>query len=190
MSDPIADTPAPELAPPSAGRVLRSMPPSPVISGVCPFVLYQVLTGRGVATVPALVAGSVFPLADTLWGWIRSRRLDFIAGISLFFIVISAAASLISESARFRSSRNRSSPALIAEWALSSTGAGDSARWLETFVAWIHAHPAVKAQLYFDYDIRVSGGEDLRLSSSPRASERYRQLLSSEPGWLSSVVVG
>jgi hypothetical protein len=38
--------------------------------------------------VAALVAGSVFPLADTLWGWIRSRRSDFIAGISLFFIVI------------------------------------------------------------------------------------------------------
>jgi intracellular septation protein A len=155
------------------------MVPSLVISGVFPFVLYQVLTGRGVATVAALVAGSVFPPADTLWGWIRSRRLDFIAGISLFFIVISAAASLISGSARFT---------LIKE--SFSTGAGDSARWLETFVAWIHAHPAVKAQLYFDYDIRVSGGEDFQLSSSPRASERCRQLLSSEPGWLSSVVAG
>lgn len=81
-------------------------------------------------------------------------------------------------------------PLMIAEWALSSTGAGDSARWLETFVAWIRAHPAVKAQLYFDYDIRSSGGDDFRLSSSPRAAERYRQLLSSEHGWLSSVVVG
>jgi hypothetical protein len=101
MSDPIADDLPQGLAPPSAARVLRSMVPSLVISGVLPFVLYQVLTGRGVATVAALVAGSVFPLAYTLWGWIRTRRLDFIAGISLVFIVVSAAASLISGSARF-----------------------------------------------------------------------------------------
>jgi hypothetical protein len=101
MSDPIAEGLPQELAPASAGRVLRSMVPSLVISGVLPFVLYQVLTGRGVAFVAALVAGSVFPLAYTLWGWIRTRRLDFIAGISLVFIVVSAAASLISGSARF-----------------------------------------------------------------------------------------
>jgi hypothetical protein len=34
MSDPIADSLPQELAPPSAGRVLRSMVPSLVISGV------------------------------------------------------------------------------------------------------------------------------------------------------------
>jgi intracellular septation protein A len=85
----------------SAGRILRSLVPTLVINGLFPFLLYQLLTGDGVATVPALVAGSIFPLASTLWSWARSRQLDFIAGIALFFIVVGVLASLISGSARF-----------------------------------------------------------------------------------------
>jgi intracellular septation protein A len=100
-SDVIAVGPSPALAQPSAVRVMSSLAPSLVINGVCPIILYQLLTGHGAAAVPALVAGSVFPLADTLWTWVRNRRLDLIAGISLFFIVLSAAASLISGSTRF-----------------------------------------------------------------------------------------
>jgi intracellular septation protein A len=72
-----------------------------VINGVLPIVLYQLLTGGGMAQVPALVAGSTFPVAYTAWGWARSRRLDLIASISLIFIVISALASLVSGSTRF-----------------------------------------------------------------------------------------
>lgn len=75
--------------------------PSLVINGVLPFLLYQLLKRDGVATVLALVAGSIFPLVYSFWGWARTRRLDFIAGVSLFFIVLSAAASLISGSTRF-----------------------------------------------------------------------------------------
>jgi hypothetical protein len=101
MSDPIADRTSQELAQPSAGRVLRSLVPSLVINGVFPFVLYELLTGRGIATVPALVAGSVFPLAYAAWGWVRTHRIDLIAGISLVFIVVSALASLVSGSTRF-----------------------------------------------------------------------------------------
>lgn len=90
-----------ELEQPSMGRMLRSLVPNLVINGVLPILLYQLLTGNGVAVVPALVAGSAFPLAYTLWSWARTRHLDLIAGISLFFIVVSAAASLISGSTRF-----------------------------------------------------------------------------------------
>jgi hypothetical protein len=85
----------------SVAAIMRSMVPSLVINGAFPFILYQVLTGDGVATVPALVAGSVFPLVYTFWGWVRTRHLDLIAGISLFFIVTGAAASLVSGSTRF-----------------------------------------------------------------------------------------
>jgi intracellular septation protein A len=85
----------------SAGRILRSFVPSLVINGLFPFVLYQVLTNHGVAGVPALVAGSVFPLAYTIWSWARSRRLDLVAGISMFFIVVGVVTSLISGSVRF-----------------------------------------------------------------------------------------
>jgi len=80
-------------------------------------------------------------------------------------------------------------PLMIAEWALSSPGTGDSPWWLGTFVTWIRSHSSVKAQIYFDYDNRGSGGKDYRLSSFPQAAQRYRQLLSSDPGWLTSVVV-
>ena len=89
------------IAQPSAGPILRSLLPNLVINGALPIVLYQVLSGRGVAAVPALVAGSAFPLAYTAWSWIRTRHLDLIAGISLIFIVISAVASLVSGSPRF-----------------------------------------------------------------------------------------
>jgi hypothetical protein len=95
------DHPRRELEPPSARRILRSLVPNLVISGVFPYIRYQVLTGNGVAAVTALVAGSAFPLAYALWDWIRAHRLNFIAGISLFFIVISAVASLVSGSTRF-----------------------------------------------------------------------------------------
>jgi intracellular septation protein A len=90
-----------ELEHPSARSTIRSLMPNLVINGVLPIILYQVLTGHGVAEVPALVAGSVFPLGYSVWDWVRSRHLDVIAMISLSFIVVSAAASLISGSPRF-----------------------------------------------------------------------------------------
>lgn len=85
----------------SAGTALRALVPSLVITGVLPIVLYQLLTARGVAVVPALVAGSVFPLGYGLWDWARTRRLDIIAAISLTFIMVSVLASLLSGSPRF-----------------------------------------------------------------------------------------
>jgi intracellular septation protein A len=104
MQASVAD-PSPEPQPAarqlSVAAIMRSMVPSLVINGAFPFILYQVLTGNGVATVPALVAGAVFPLTYTLWGWVRTRHLDLIAGISLFFIVTGATASLVSGSTRF-----------------------------------------------------------------------------------------
>lgn len=101
MSDSTGERPRTDLEQPSGGSVVRSLLPNLVINGVLPIVLYQLLIRNGVATVPALVAGSIFPLGYTLWSWVRTRRMDFIAGISLFFIVLSAAASLISGSTRF-----------------------------------------------------------------------------------------
>lgn len=80
---------------------LRGMLPSILISGVLPFVLYQVLERYGVATVPALTAGAIFPVASTLVSWVRTRRTDIVGIVSLFFIVVSVATSLISGDARF-----------------------------------------------------------------------------------------
>lgn len=88
-------------ASPSAGKALRSLVPNLVINGLLPIGLYELLTSRGVSAVPALVAGSIFPLAYGLGSWARTRRLDVIAAISLAFIVVSAIASLVSGSQRF-----------------------------------------------------------------------------------------
>jgi intracellular septation protein A len=101
MSDSDPVRPPHELEQPSAARVLRSLIPNLVINGAFPVLLYVVLKGRGVADVPALVAGSVFPLGYTAWDLVRARRIDVIAAISLFFIIVGAAASLISGGPRF-----------------------------------------------------------------------------------------
>jgi intracellular septation protein A len=89
------------LEQPSAARVLRSLAPNLVINGAFPVLLYQVLKARGIGDVPALVAGSVFPIGYTAWGFARGRRIDVIAAISLFFIIVGATTSLISGSPRF-----------------------------------------------------------------------------------------
>jgi intracellular septation protein A len=101
MSDSDPNRPPQGLEQPSAARVLRSLIPNLIINGGFPVLLYVVLKGRGVADVPALVAGAVFPLAYTAWDLARARRIDVIAAISLFFIVVGAAASLISGAPRF-----------------------------------------------------------------------------------------
>ena len=101
MADTTVERPRADLEPPSRGGMVRYLVLSILINGILPFVLYRILIGQGVATVPALVAGSVFPIANTAWSWLKTRRLDLIGIISLIFILTSAAASLLSGSTRF-----------------------------------------------------------------------------------------
>jgi intracellular septation protein A len=82
-------------------RAMQGMVPMIVINGVLPFLLYRFLTGRGVAAVPALCAGAIFPVASIAVEWVRTRRLAFVSALSLAFIVLSVAASLISGDTRF-----------------------------------------------------------------------------------------
>jgi hypothetical protein len=83
------------------GAMLRGLAPTLVVNGVLPYALFQVLTGRGVTTIQALVATSVFPLAWTLVAWVRHRHLDAIGTISLVLIALGLVTSLISGDARF-----------------------------------------------------------------------------------------
>jgi hypothetical protein len=53
------------------------------INAVLPYATYLLLTHYGVATVPALVMGAVFPAADTLLGAVRSRRVEALGIIVL-----------------------------------------------------------------------------------------------------------
>jgi intracellular septation protein A len=86
---------------PSTRGALRGMLPSIVVNGVLPFLLYQSLTRSGVAAVPALSAGAIFPIVSTMVGWLRTRRADVIGLISLFFIVIGVLTSLLSGDVQF-----------------------------------------------------------------------------------------
>lgn len=90
-----------QVQPLSTRSALRGMLPSIVINGVLPFLLYQVLKRSGVATVPALSAGAIFPIVSTVVGWLRTRQADVIGLISLFFIVIGVLTSLLSGDVRF-----------------------------------------------------------------------------------------
>jgi len=85
----------------SARTTLLGLIPSIVVNGVLPFVLYQILTGRGVPVLTALLVTSVFPLAGIGFGWLRRGSLDAVGVISLIFIVAGIATSFISGNPRF-----------------------------------------------------------------------------------------
>jgi hypothetical protein len=85
-----------------------------------------------------------------------------------------------------RFARLHHKPLMVAEWALNSR-TGDSPWWVDVFVDWMRAHPSVKAQIYFDYGEDGGAGKDDALARFPQAAERYRQLLSSDTGWLTSL---
>jgi hypothetical protein len=72
-----------------------------LVNVVLPFVGYQVLTSEHVTTVVALSVVSVFPLAATLVGWVRTRQIDALGVLSLLFIILGIVTSFITGSATF-----------------------------------------------------------------------------------------
>lgn len=77
------------------------MLPDFVIDGALPAIAYQLLSRHGVAAVPALAAGAIFPAANIIRKFVATRRLDLIGAIVLTFIAIGVAGSLISGSVLF-----------------------------------------------------------------------------------------
>ena len=81
---------------------LRSfLGPSMLLNAVAPAVLYAVLTSRGMPSFNALVLVALFPLLGIGWGFFRTRRLDALGIVTLTFIAIGLATSLISGDERF-----------------------------------------------------------------------------------------
>lgn len=97
MSTSLPAGPQPGSAPSSTGArfALRGLLPSLLLNAVAPLIAYQYLTGRHVSTINALAATAVFPVLGILGGWARTRHLDGIAIISLAFIAVGLATSLI-----------------------------------------------------------------------------------------------
>lgn len=101
MATAAIDVTSNQVQPLSTRSALRGMLPSIVVNGVLPFLLYQALKRSGVAAVPALSAGAIFPVVSTAVGWLRTRQADVIGLISLFFIVIGVVTSLLSGDVQF-----------------------------------------------------------------------------------------
>lgn len=62
-----------------------------VVNAVLPYATYLLLTWYGVATVPALVSGAIFPLTATVVGMVRSRRVEALGII----VLVATAASVV-----------------------------------------------------------------------------------------------
>jgi hypothetical protein len=97
-----------DIAPPSIGTFVRSqlwrsdgLLASLLLNGAAPFVAYTILTQHGFAAVRALALTAAFPILGLVLGWLRTRRADAIALLSLVFIAIGLAGSLITNDPRF-----------------------------------------------------------------------------------------
>jgi intracellular septation protein A len=96
MTDPLAIDPEPP-----GNFSFAQMIPTLVVDVAMPIIAFNVLTHLGVSTLLALVAGGVFPAANNLRVWAKSRKLEPLGMIVMSFLVIGTAASLISGSVFF-----------------------------------------------------------------------------------------
>ncbi len=62
-----------------------------VVNAALPYATYLLLTRQGMPTVPALAAGSAFPIAAILFGWFRERRIPALGII----VLVATAASIL-----------------------------------------------------------------------------------------------
>jgi hypothetical protein len=83
------------------GISLRSQLPSLLVNAVAPVLAYQVLTNLGVSSMTALASSAIFPVLGTGWSFARTRRPDIIGVVSLTFILVGVATSVVSGDPRF-----------------------------------------------------------------------------------------
>lgn len=79
----------------------RQMLPTLTYDVAMPIIAFNLLTRYGVSTLIALVAGGIFPAANNIIVWIKSRRLEPLGIIVMTFLAVGTAASLISGSVFF-----------------------------------------------------------------------------------------
>jgi hypothetical protein len=80
---------------------LRGLLPDLIVDAGLPAIAYQILSRHGVAAVPALSAGAIFPAANILRKFVEKRTVDLIGAIVLFFLAVGVITSLISGSVLF-----------------------------------------------------------------------------------------
>src|SRR5215469_5003945 len=70
--------------------MLKSLAVSLIINGLCPYIIYIILKQyTHTSDIIALTATGIPSLIDSAVGIIRNKRIDFLAGMVLFGIVVS-----------------------------------------------------------------------------------------------------
>ncbi len=95
---PDAQTMNPE---PPGNFSFRRMLPTLIYDVALPIIAFNLLTKYGVSTLLALVAGGIFPAANNIVTFVKSRRLEPLGIIVMIFLALGTAASLISGSVFF-----------------------------------------------------------------------------------------
>jgi hypothetical protein len=99
MTSPAKETEQPGK--PDRKAILKSLAISIIINGVCPYIIYTLLTHyTHVSDLVALVATGLPSLINSIVGVIRHRRIDFLSGMVLFGIVVSLILVSLGGSAR------------------------------------------------------------------------------------------
>jgi intracellular septation protein A len=80
---------------------LSQMLPTLIYDVALPIIAFNLLTKYGVSTLLALVAGGIFPAANNVVSYIKTRRLEPLGIIVMIFLAVGTAASLISGSVFF-----------------------------------------------------------------------------------------
>jgi hypothetical protein len=150
------------LGNPDLSRKSLDVRKAPRISGIAinllfnvvlPLIAVNALEAHGVGVVRALAISAVFPLIETGASFARTRRVDAIGAISLTFIALGVAASLISGDVHFALAKESFFTAIFGLLCLGSllaprpllfytgrsfVGAGDPAREAEFDSRWIY----------------------------------------------------
>ncbi len=85
----------------SRGAIIRSLVPSLIINGALPLIIYTLLKDyTSVSDFVALIATGVPSIIDSIVGVIRRKRIDFLAGFTLFTIAVSLCLIALGGSAR------------------------------------------------------------------------------------------
>ena len=91
------------IAQPAASRPNPVMVwlPTMLFNVALPIATYILLTGNGMATVPALALSGVWPVVELAISFARTRHADELSILVLIFLVVGVATSLLFNSARF-----------------------------------------------------------------------------------------
>jgi hypothetical protein len=101
-------TERPASAGPGGGQArafLRTAGPSLLVDAALPYLVYLVLSARGMPDVAALAWSALPPALHVGWQGVRTRRVEPVGAIVLTTIAVGLATSLISGDARFAVAR-------------------------------------------------------------------------------------